>query len=224
MSKEVRKGIKKIKHTTEFKKKSKQASKNKKGPNKGIAHIQGSVSARELARRHYDKHKEILTPAVWFRKTHMNEDGDWVDDKAKNVWEKYEKNAGTRGTKEDNNAYLEAAGGINKDGTVYGMGTLSQFYYPLPDAGKTGKELPPSSIVVQLEEQLETTKQELKTTQDELKATQEELKKYKESSEKENREIQMTLLDMKKDMARMSEALHCSEFSMKTPDFSSYGQ
>ncbi|XP_074284586.1 uncharacterized protein LOC141609439 isoform X1 [Silene latifolia] len=223
MSKELRKGIKKIRHTSEFKKRSAQASKNKKGPNKGIAHIQGSVSSRELARRHYDTHKEILTPADWFRKTHMKEDGDWVDDKAQNVWEEYKKKAGKQGSKEDNNAYLEAAGGINKDGSVYGMGSLSQFYYPLPNLKKRGKKLPPSSIVVQLEEQLETTKQELKTTQDELRATQEEWKKHKETTEKEKQAFQMTLLDMKKDMARMSEALHCSDFSINTSDFSAHG-
>ncbi|KAK9705192.1 hypothetical protein RND81_07G039800 [Saponaria officinalis] len=220
MSKDVRKNIKKIRHTTEFKKRSAQASKNKKGPNKGIAHIQGSVSTRELARRHYTAHNEILTPAEWFRKTHMKKDGTWADEKAKGVWDEYKKKAGQPFSKEDNDAYLEAAGGINKDGSVYGVGSLSQFYYPLPDLSKTSQELPPSSIVLQLEDQVKTTQQELNTTQHELKATQEEVKRYKESSEEEKREFQRMMLDFKNEMARMSEVLHCSDYSIMTPDFS----
>lgn len=125
---------------------------------------------------------------------------------------KYSEKAGERYSTEDNEAYLEAAGGIRKDGSVYGIGSLSQFYYPLPDLRKTSRELPPSTIVLQLEDKLENTLQELKDTQ-------QKFEDYKKAKEQESTEFKDLILGFKNEMARMSEALHCSDFSIQTPEY-----
>jgi len=89
---------------------------------------------------------------------------------------------------EDDVLFLEAVGGFNKKGTVYGLGSESEAYYERPtSARQSARATYTPSVLSQMEARLKKSEDELhiataslKKSEEEVHATREELKATKE--------------------------------------------
>ena len=84
--------------------------------------------------------------------------------------------------------FLEAVGGVNKKGTVYGLGSESEAYYERPTSVRySTRATYTPSVLSQMEARLKKSEDELhsataslKKSEEEVHATREELKATKE--------------------------------------------
>ena len=89
---------------------------------------------------------------------------------------------------EDDVLFLEVVGGINKKGTVYGLGSESKAYYERPTSTRhSARATYCPSVISQMEARLKKSENELhiamaslKKSKEEVHATKEELKATKE--------------------------------------------
>ena len=81
---------------------------------------------------------------------------------------------------DDNELFLQAVGGKNKKGTVYGLGTESEAYYPRSSRRSDPSSSYTPSVVSQMETRLQKSEEELQTTREELRATREEQRQQRE--------------------------------------------
>ena len=89
---------------------------------------------------------------------------------------------------EDDVLFLEAVGGVNKKGTVYGLGSESEAYYERPTSVRhSARATYAPSVLSQMEARLKKSEDELhiataslKKSEEEVHATREELKATEE--------------------------------------------
>ncbi|KAJ8420732.1 hypothetical protein Cgig2_002985 [Carnegiea gigantea] len=158
MPTELKKQVQALRETDAFKEGSEQDRKNKTtGPKARTLHIARSISASQ-----------------WARRLANNSSLDMTFD----IPEAQASQAGTE--VDDDELFLQAVGGKNKKGIVYGLGTESEAYYP-----RSGRRSSPSSsytpsVVSQMETRLKKSEAELQAMREELRAIREEQRQQRE--------------------------------------------
>ncbi|KAL2928804.1 hypothetical protein RDABS01_034215 [Bienertia sinuspersici] len=217
MSDDVRKELKKVRSSTDFKKKSDKARKNRlEGKKRGILHSQGSISATEIARRKMKETGKMPTAAQLFLDNHTKKDKTFVSDEAKKIWDNYLSKKASSGSNEltieaDNNLLFEAIGGWTKKGTMFGLGNSAPTYYRRPTSSPSTNALltPSPSIVTQLQQKLESTNGELLQTKQSLSSAMEKIGEF-EKKENDNKKL---ILGLQEAIKEMSQTLGCRDLS-----------
>ncbi|KAL2904190.1 hypothetical protein RDABS01_002900 [Bienertia sinuspersici] len=217
MSDDVRKELKKVRSSTDFKKKSDKARKNRlEGKKRGILHSQGSISATEIARRKMKETGKMPTAAQLFLDNHKKKDKTFVSDEAKKIWDNYLSKKASSGSNEltieaDNNLLFEAIGGWTKKGTMFGLGNSAPTYYRRPTSSPSTNALltPSPSIVTQLQQKLESTNGELLQTKQSLSSAMEKIGEF-EKKENDNKKL---ILGLQEAIKEMSQTLGCRDLS-----------
>ena len=86
---------------------------------------------------------------------------------------------------DDDGPFLQATGGVNKKGLVYGLGNQSQTFYE--KAGSSSQSSPSTStsytpsMYAQLLSRLQKSEEQLNATREELTLTREEIKEAKDA-------------------------------------------
>ncbi|KAL2903256.1 hypothetical protein RDABS01_001966 [Bienertia sinuspersici] len=163
-------GLKQIRDTPEFKKKSAQCSANKKNSVKGLSlHCQGSVSTEELKGK----------MANVFKRGHLKKNGDFVDDRASKFWDtlqhKEAANMESDKPKTNEEVYFEVVGGFDAKGRIYGIGSAAESYFEKPNSIKTTTKAS-SQHVMNLENQVTQLTSTNKQQQELLDSTVEQMK------------------------------------------------
>ncbi|KAJ8434503.1 hypothetical protein Cgig2_001556 [Carnegiea gigantea] len=81
---------------------------------------------------------------------------------------------------DDDELFLQAVGGKNKKGTVYGLGMESKAYYPRSDRCSSAAVSHTPSVVSQMETCLKKLEEKLQATREELRTTREEQKQQRD--------------------------------------------
>ncbi|KAL2935410.1 Adventurous-gliding motility protein Z [Bienertia sinuspersici] len=194
----LRAHMKKIRQEDEdFKRRSSQCSKNRlQNESQRVHHRQGSISAEEVK---INMEKELAclpTAPELYYDGHVDNDGQFVNPKAKQVWDEFQKKKAANlecedetQKKSEDELFFEAVGGWNEKGRIFGLGAAAHSYYDRPTCDeKNGKKSRREYIksletqVVELaaknadqQKELDQTKQELDQTKQELGETKQGL-------------------------------------------------
>ncbi|XP_021766164.1 uncharacterized protein LOC110730660 [Chenopodium quinoa] len=120
----------------DFQEKSKQCSKNRMGiGNQKIHHRQGSISTEEVRLKLEKKLKRKPTAAELYYECHGDSGGQFVNAKAEMVWNEFSSikaanlECESENKKTEDELFLEAVGGWNEKGRLFGLGAAADSYY-----------------------------------------------------------------------------------------------
>ncbi|KAL2920795.1 E3 ubiquitin-protein ligase listerin [Bienertia sinuspersici] len=155
-------GLKQIRDTPEFKKKSAQCSANKKNSVKGLSlHCQGSIV--ELG-------GQKPKPSDVFKRGHLKKNGDFDT-----LQHKEAANMESDRPKTNEEVYFEVVGGFDAKGRIYGIGSAAESYFEKPNSIKTTTKAS-SQHVMNLENQVTQLTSTNKQQQELLDSTVEQMK------------------------------------------------
>ncbi|KAL2904212.1 Adventurous-gliding motility protein Z [Bienertia sinuspersici] len=217
----LRAHMKKIRQEDEeFKRRSSQCSKNRlQNESQRVHHCQGSISAEEV-NINMDMELDRLptTPKLYYD-SHVDNDGQFVNPKAKQVWDEFQKKKAANlecenetKKKSEDELFFEVVGGWNEKGRIFGLGAATHSYYDRPtyeeNNGKKSRREYIKSLetqVVELAAKNDDQKKELDQTKQELDQTKQELGETKQGLVETQTNLvrtQQVLIDTKK---------HCSK-------------
>ncbi|KAJ8429260.1 hypothetical protein Cgig2_027541 [Carnegiea gigantea] len=135
---------------------------------------------------------KIPTAAELFEEIHTRKKGNekvFCDKRAKSVWDEYQRlklNASHSGVEVNDDAlFLQAAGGVNSKGLVYGLGNQTQAYYERVGPSTQSSPSTPiayaPSMYAQIVSRLQKSEEQLNATREELTRTKEEVKQTKDA-------------------------------------------
>ncbi|XP_021771404.1 uncharacterized protein LOC110735511 isoform X1 [Chenopodium quinoa] len=135
----IREQMIQIRSKENFQEKSKQCSVNRMGNgNQKIHHRQGSISTEEVRLKLEKKLKRKPTAAELYYERHADSGDQFVNAKAEIVWNEYSSKKATNleceseNKKTEDELFLEAAGGWNEKGRLFGLGAAADSYYERP--------------------------------------------------------------------------------------------
>ncbi|KAL2923576.1 Adventurous-gliding motility protein Z [Bienertia sinuspersici] len=182
----LRAHMKKIRQEDEdFKRRSSQCSKNRlQNESQRVHHRQGSISAEEVKINMEKELARLPTAPELYYDGHVDNDGQFVNPKAKQVWDEFQKKKAANlecedetQKKSEDELFFEVVGGWNEKGRIFGLGAAAHSYYDRPTCDeKNGKKSRREYIKsLETQKELDQTKQELDQTKQELGETKQGL-------------------------------------------------
>ncbi|XP_048498371.2 uncharacterized protein LOC104886459 [Beta vulgaris subsp. vulgaris] len=216
----------------EFKKKSEQAKKNKRGGSlEGVVepgHCQGSISTAEYARRMAAKNGGVLPKAAdIYLETHSKErqpgqGKQLIGSKSKQIMDNYNKKLDDyreKGVNKDpNEVYFETVGG-RKKGLIPGLGTSGDLLYKKSSTRtSSSSSVYTPSMLSQLSTTVEQYQQQLADQVAEFQRQKNEWETYRLQTEKEREEAKKYMEEMKTTMEEYSQMMtQCGTFPFTQP-------
>ncbi|KAL2893361.1 hypothetical protein RDABS01_009270, partial [Bienertia sinuspersici] len=146
----LRAHMKKIRQEDEdFKRRSSQCSKNRlQNESQRVHHRQGSISAEEVKINMEKELARLPTAPELYYDGHVDNDGQFVNPKAKQVWDEFQKKKAANlecedetQKKSEDELFFEVVGGWNEKGRIFGLGAAAHSYYDRPTCDeKNGKK------------------------------------------------------------------------------------
>ncbi|KAL2936718.1 Adventurous-gliding motility protein Z, partial [Bienertia sinuspersici] len=221
----LRAHVKKIRQEDEdFKRRSSQCSKNRlQNESQRVHHRQGSISAKEV-KINMEKELDCLpTAPELYYDGHVDNDGKFVNPKAEQVWDEFQKKKAANlecqdetQKKSKDDLFFEVVGGWNEKGMIFGLGAAAHSYYDRPTyEEKNGKKSRREYIksletqVVELAAKNNDQKKELDQTKQELDQTKQELGETKKGLVETQTNLcrtQKVLIETKKTLAETTES------------------
>ncbi|KAL2934688.1 Kinesin-like protein KIF11 [Bienertia sinuspersici] len=221
----LRAHMKKIRQEDEdFQRRLSQCSKNRMWNEcQRVHHRQGSISA-EVVKNNMGKELDRLrTAPELYYDGHVDNDGQFVNPKAKQVWDEFQKKkAGNlecedeTQKKSEDELFFEVVAGWNEKGRIFGLGAAAHSYYDRPTyEEKNGKKSWREYIksletqVVELVAKNDDQNKELDQTKQELDQTKQELGETKQGLVETQTKLvrtQHVLIETKKTLAETTES------------------
>ncbi|XP_021732726.1 uncharacterized protein LOC110699543 isoform X2 [Chenopodium quinoa] len=207
----IREEMIQIRKRKEFQEKSKQCSKNRMGNGtQKIHHRQGSISTEEVRLKLEKKLGRKPTAAELYFECHADSGGRFVNSKAETVWNDYNSKKAanleceTENQKTEDELFLEAAGGWNDKGRLFGLGAAAYSYYEKPVTEEKRAKKSRREYAMELEnkfidlvtENVEQQK-ELNATKESLVETQKSLAETQNTVKALEQQVQMLLQSKK---------------------------
>ncbi|KAL2897543.1 Adventurous-gliding motility protein Z [Bienertia sinuspersici] len=219
----LRAHMKKIRQEDEdFKRRSSQCSKNRlQNESQRVHHRQGSISAEEVKINMEKELARLPTAPELYYDGHVDNDGQFVNPKAKQDEFQKKKAANLEcedetQKKSEDELFFEVVGGWNEKGRIFGLGAAAHSYYDRPTCDeKNGKKSRREYIksletqVVELAAKNDDQQKELDQTKQELDQTKQELGETKQGLVDTQTNLvrtQQVLIETKKTLAETTKS------------------
>ncbi|KAL2921437.1 Adventurous-gliding motility protein Z [Bienertia sinuspersici] len=208
----LRAHMKKIRQEDEdFKRRSSQCSKNRlQNEIQRVHHRQGSISAEEVKINMEKELARLPTALELYYDGHVDNDGQFVNPKAKQVSDEFQKKKAANlecedetQKKSEDELFFEVVGGWNEKGRIFGLGAAAHSYYDRPTCEeKNGKKSWREYI-----KSLETQVVELAAKNDDQQKELDQTKQELDQAKQELGETKQGLVDTQTNLVRTQQVL-----------------